>query len=183
MFVWPHKLILKTCGTTTLLLGLASLLSIAKKTCGFQGVWRCFYSRKTFMFPERQLGPHKKWSEEVEFLDGIFGAFGDLHLKMRLPVALLKDPFQIHRERFRVHGRQDERRPLAAVHHRSPLRRPTSPIHSIPFLLRRVAAALEAQTEIDRLFLGGPTPTQILARIADGLQSTSATAPSSFVPF
>ncbi|KAL8293507.1 hypothetical protein RQP46_000208 [Phenoliferia psychrophenolica] len=72
MFVWPHKLILKTCGTTTLLLGLPTLLRIASETCGFAGVWRCFYSRKTFMFPDRQRGPHKDWNMEMSFLDKIF---------------------------------------------------------------------------------------------------------------
>ncbi|CAH7671750.1 S-adenosylmethionine decarboxylase [Phakopsora pachyrhizi] len=72
MFVWPHKIILKTCGTTTLLLGLPTLIRIAQSLCGFSGVWRCFYSRKTFMFPERQSGPHKDWNQEVQFLDGIF---------------------------------------------------------------------------------------------------------------
>lgn len=71
-FVWPHKIILKTCGTTTLLLGLDRLLSIAKEYCGLEQVWRCFYSRKTFMFPERQMGPHKKWEDEVKFLDETF---------------------------------------------------------------------------------------------------------------
>ncbi|THU95356.1 S-adenosylmethionine decarboxylase [Dendrothele bispora CBS 962.96] len=35
-------------------------------------VYRCFYSRKSFMFPERQLGPHRDWSQEVRFLDSIF---------------------------------------------------------------------------------------------------------------
>ncbi|GAA5883058.1 hypothetical protein JCM16303_006814 [Sporobolomyces ruberrimus] len=72
MFVWPHKLILKTCGTTTLLLGLPTLLRIASETCGFNGVWRCFYSRKTFMFPDRQRGPHKDWAQEMSFLDKLF---------------------------------------------------------------------------------------------------------------
>lgn len=73
MFVWSHKLILKTCGTTTLLLGLPTLLRIASETCGFGGVWRCFYSRKTFMFPDRQRGPHKDWAQEMSFLDKLFG--------------------------------------------------------------------------------------------------------------
>lgn len=73
MFVWPHKLILKTCGTTTLLLGIPTLLRIASETCGFKGVWRCFYSRKTFMFPDRQRGPHKDWNAEMAFLDKLFG--------------------------------------------------------------------------------------------------------------
>ncbi|GAA6024499.1 hypothetical protein JCM11491_004837 [Sporobolomyces phaffii] len=72
MFVWPHKLILKTCGTTTLLLGLPTLLRIASEICGFKGVWRCFYSRKTFMFPDRQRGPHKDWAQEMSFLDKLF---------------------------------------------------------------------------------------------------------------
>lgn len=72
MFVWPHKLILKTCGTTTLLLGLPTLLRIASEICGFKGVWRCFYSRKTFMFPDRQRGPHKDWTQEMSFLDKLF---------------------------------------------------------------------------------------------------------------
>lgn len=74
MFVWPHKLILKTCGTTTLLLGIPTLLRIASEICGFKGVWRCFYSRKAFMFPDRQRGPHKDWHAEMAFLDKLFGS-------------------------------------------------------------------------------------------------------------
>lgn len=35
-------------------------------------VYRFFYSRKSFMFPERQLGPHKDWKQEVEYLDKFF---------------------------------------------------------------------------------------------------------------
>jgi S-adenosylmethionine decarboxylase len=35
-------------------------------------VHRLFYSRKSFMFPERQLGPHREWMTEVKFLDAIF---------------------------------------------------------------------------------------------------------------
>jgi len=73
MFVFPHKLILKTCGTTTLLDALPRLLSIAHEYCGFQKPWRVFYSRKCFLFPERQLGLHKSWKSEVSFLDGHFG--------------------------------------------------------------------------------------------------------------
>lgn len=105
MFVFPHKIILKTCGTTTLLLGLQRLLELAR--CAMMGaakapfpspiacapaepyneeqpedessptsrkklgslVQQCFYSRKSFMFPERQKGPHKDWMLEVRLLD------------------------------------------------------------------------------------------------------------------
>lgn len=73
MFVYPHKIILKTCGTTTLLLAVSRLLEIAKSYCGFEKVWRVFYSRKSFLFPDRQVGPHRSWEEEVAFLDGFFG--------------------------------------------------------------------------------------------------------------
>ena len=105
MFVYPHKLVLKTCGTTTPLLGLERLLRIAKaalfdeetfalsaasvsssvlahaaastdvtaKTLGAH-VHRCFYSRKSFMFPEKQKGPHRDWVLETELLDRFFGA-------------------------------------------------------------------------------------------------------------
>ncbi|GJE94893.1 S-adenosylmethionine decarboxylase [Phanerochaete sordida] len=71
-FVSPHRLILKTCGTTLNLLGLPRILEIAKAHANLSTVYRCFYSRKAFMFPERQLGPHRDWRAEVEYLDQIF---------------------------------------------------------------------------------------------------------------
>ena len=86
MFVFPHKLILKTCGTTTLLRGLPKILEIAALTAGFPHVsanveagrgatakpYRVFYSRKNFKFPDRQRGPHRSWRDEVHLLDQLF---------------------------------------------------------------------------------------------------------------
>lgn len=86
MFVFPHKLILKTCGTTTLLLGLRRLLRIAAVDAGFPfhnaynledenalaSPYRVFYSRKNFLFPDKQRGPHRSWSDEIKFLDELF---------------------------------------------------------------------------------------------------------------
>jgi S-adenosylmethionine decarboxylase len=71
-FVSPHRLILKTCGTTLNLLGLPRMLEIARTHANLTSVYRCFYSRKAFMFPERQRGPHRDWRAEVEYLDQIF---------------------------------------------------------------------------------------------------------------
>ncbi|RKP27778.1 S-adenosylmethionine decarboxylase [Syncephalis pseudoplumigaleata] len=71
MFVYPHKLILKTCGTTTLLKALPAVLRIAARI-GLDKVWRVFYSRKTFMFPERQEYPHSGWDCEARYLDDLF---------------------------------------------------------------------------------------------------------------
>lgn len=85
MFVFPHKLILKTCGTTTLLCGLPRILEIAALYGGFDtpleaapnvavaaAPYRVFYSRKNFLFPDRQRGPHRSWRDEVKSLDKLF---------------------------------------------------------------------------------------------------------------
>ncbi|KAI9252655.1 adenosylmethionine decarboxylase [Sporodiniella umbellata] len=72
MFVYPHKIILKTCGTTTLLKALPYMLEIAKTRCGYDGVYRLFYSRKSYMFPDKQPGPHRSWEEEVYYLNDHF---------------------------------------------------------------------------------------------------------------
>lgn len=73
LFVYPHKLVLKTCGTTTLLVALPKLLEKAKEFLSAECPYRVFYSRKAFMFPEKQLYPHSDWKQEVEFLDKYFG--------------------------------------------------------------------------------------------------------------
>jgi S-adenosylmethionine decarboxylase len=87
MFVFPHKLILKTCGTTTLLLGIHRMLEIAataahfphtlesalKKVAAAATPYRVFYSRKNFLFPDKQYGPHRSWRDEVKYLDNMFG--------------------------------------------------------------------------------------------------------------
>ena len=86
MFIFPHKLILKTCGTTTLLSGLPKILEIAALIAGFPHTigntflgtattaipYRVFYSRKNFLFPDRQRGPHRSWRDEVKSLDRLF---------------------------------------------------------------------------------------------------------------
>jgi len=74
MFVYPHKLILKTCGTTTLLFAIPRILQIAEDRCHFNEVWSVFYSRKNFMFPQLQTPPHHSWEEEVEYLNNVFGS-------------------------------------------------------------------------------------------------------------
>lgn len=86
MFVFPHKLVLKTCGTTTLLCGLSRMLEIAALSAKFphvaarptQGVpaaatpHRVFYSRKNYLNPDQQRGPHRSWRDEVRALDKLF---------------------------------------------------------------------------------------------------------------
>ncbi|KAJ3021087.1 spermidine resistance protein [Thoreauomyces humboldtii] len=71
MFVYPNRLILKTCGTTTLLHAVPKILEIAREYCGLNDVTSVFYSRKAFLFPEKQSWPHGRWGDEVAYLDEI----------------------------------------------------------------------------------------------------------------
>jgi S-adenosylmethionine decarboxylase len=71
LFVWNTKIILKTCGTTTLLNALPRLLEIAKGV-GLHEVENLFYSRRNFLEPDLQHGPHKSFEQEVKLLDEHF---------------------------------------------------------------------------------------------------------------
>lgn len=71
LFVYPHKIILKTCGTTKLLLSIDPILKLAK-TVGLT-VSSVLYSRGTFNFPSAQVAPHRSFSEEVSYLNRYFG--------------------------------------------------------------------------------------------------------------
>lgn len=71
MFVYHNRLILKTCGTTTLLHALPRIIVIAL-AFKLDRVVSLFYSRKKFMFPEQQSSPHGRWEHEVGYLDDIF---------------------------------------------------------------------------------------------------------------
>mgnify|MGYP001060612952 FL=1 len=73
LFVYPYMIILKTCGTTTLLRCVKTLLRFACDknflNGGLQIEWMG-YSRKNFTFPELQLreGPHTSFQRELEYI-------------------------------------------------------------------------------------------------------------------
>ncbi|KAJ2809485.1 spermidine resistance protein [Coemansia guatemalensis] len=71
-FVYPHKLVLKTCGTTTLLYAIPRILEIGRECLGVDGTYQLFYSRKNFMFPDQQESLHQSWEKEVAYLDALF---------------------------------------------------------------------------------------------------------------
>jgi len=79
LFVYDQKIMIKTCGTTTLLKALDEFLSLAKQESMEPNF--IFYSRKNFVFPDRQIGPHVSWKTEVSYLDKYFDGesfvFGD----------------------------------------------------------------------------------------------------------
>ncbi|RLN50803.1 hypothetical protein BBJ29_002309 [Phytophthora kernoviae] len=70
MFVYAHKVVLKTCGTTTLLLCLPYIKRFSKRL-GLEIEW-VNYSRKNYTFPEEQKYPHTSFQTEVAFLSSYF---------------------------------------------------------------------------------------------------------------
>ncbi|KAK6944302.1 S-adenosylmethionine decarboxylase [Dillenia turbinata] len=76
LFVYPLQIILKTCGTTKILLSIPRILRLAHSLALAPSLVK--YSRGTFIFPNAQTAPHRSFSEEVTFLN-IF--FSDLNPK------------------------------------------------------------------------------------------------------
>lgn len=74
LFVYPYKIILKTCGTTKLLLSVPPILKFAD-ILGLT-VSSVKYTRGTFLFPGAQPFPHRHFSDEVAVLDSYFSKLG-----------------------------------------------------------------------------------------------------------
>eukprot|EP01035_Chromulina_nebulosa_P036187 gene36187-48724_t len=67
LFVYRHRLIMKTCGTTTLLRCLGSLLEYADEL-NMELTW-VGYSRKNLQNPSAQLWPHSNFDDEIRYID------------------------------------------------------------------------------------------------------------------
>lgn len=74
LFVYPYKVIIKTCGTTKLLLSIPPLLKLAGELS--LSVRSVRYTRGSFICPSGQPFPHRSFSEEVSVLDGHFAKLG-----------------------------------------------------------------------------------------------------------
>ncbi|PIA57527.1 hypothetical protein AQUCO_00600324v1 [Aquilegia coerulea] len=74
LFVYTYKIIIKTCGTTKLLLSIPPILRLADTLS--LTVKAVKYTRGSFVFPGAQPSPHRSFSEEVSVLDGHFGNLG-----------------------------------------------------------------------------------------------------------
>jgi S-adenosylmethionine decarboxylase len=70
LFVYPRKLVLKTCGTTTLLMCLPRLLELTQRL-SLRVEWVA-YTRKDFQFPAAQKYPHRGPKEEITYLKELF---------------------------------------------------------------------------------------------------------------
>ncbi|XP_010261810.2 PREDICTED: S-adenosylmethionine decarboxylase proenzyme [Nelumbo nucifera] len=74
LFIYPYKIIIKTCGTTKLLLSIPSILKLANSLS--LTVRAVKYTRGTFTVPGAQPFPHRNFSEEIVVLDKYFGNLG-----------------------------------------------------------------------------------------------------------
>jgi S-adenosylmethionine decarboxylase len=74
LFVYSYKVIIKTCGTTKLLLSIPAILKLADSIS--LSVCSVKYTRGSFIFPGAQTFPHRSFSEEVAVLDSHFGKLG-----------------------------------------------------------------------------------------------------------
>ncbi|CAG0879225.1 unnamed protein product [Cyprideis torosa] len=72
MFISKRRFILKTCGSTALMVCIKPLLAAAAEFAGFDRVEDIFYSRKNFARPDLQPQPHHDFSAEVDSLDRLF---------------------------------------------------------------------------------------------------------------
>ncbi|KAI4335505.1 hypothetical protein L6164_014144 [Bauhinia variegata] len=70
LFVYPLKIILKTCGTTRPLLSINPILDLAQSLS--ITVFSVKYTRGTFIFPNYQHAPHRNFSYEVALLNTYF---------------------------------------------------------------------------------------------------------------
>jgi S-adenosylmethionine decarboxylase len=68
LFVYNYMIIIKTCGTTTLLRCLALVIELGRRL-GLELDW-VGYSRKNFNFPDDQCFPHGSFTQELEYLYG-----------------------------------------------------------------------------------------------------------------
>ena len=66
LFVYKHRYIMKTCGTTTLLRCLDSLLDFSDGI-GMEMMW-VGYSRKNLLYPNAQLWPHSSFGDEIRYI-------------------------------------------------------------------------------------------------------------------
>lgn len=74
LFVYPYKIIIKTCGTTKLLCSVPAILKLAKNLS--LSVRSVRYTRGSFIFPRAQPFPHQNFSHEVAILDRYFLKLG-----------------------------------------------------------------------------------------------------------
>jgi hypothetical protein len=94
LFVYPHAVLIKTCGVTPLLASLAVLAACALQHCAAvpQLVQ---YSRSSYLFAKTQPAPHQSFEQECAFLNKALGCTG---------TACVLGPTQTRSRRWHVYS-------------------------------------------------------------------------------
>ena len=108
LFVYPHKVVLKTCGTTKLLLSIPRILELAAELS--LPVLSVKYSRGTFIFPGAQPAPHRSFSEEVSVLNGFFGG-----LKSGGNAYVIGDAFKPNKKWHVYYATEEPEQPMVTL--------------------------------------------------------------------
>lgn len=103
LFVYPYQILLKTCGTTTLLLSIPGMEKLAE-SIGSE-IELITFARKSLNFPERQLYPHNSFDDEVSYLNKYFKGQG-----YTLGECTQKDQWFLYIADFRPAARIDSAR-------------------------------------------------------------------------
>lgn len=74
LFVFPNRVILKTCGTTTLLVAIKPIMALVEEAVPGAVAINAFYSHLHFKAPHLQAQPHTSFEEEVSLLDQLLTA-------------------------------------------------------------------------------------------------------------
>ncbi|XP_072953603.1 S-adenosylmethionine decarboxylase proenzyme-like [Typha angustifolia] len=109
LFVYPHKIILKTCGTTKLLHSVPRILELAEEHLSL-AVLSAKYSRGTFIFPAAQPSPHCSFSEEVAVLNRYFG-----HLDSGGNAYVIGDPVNPKQQWHTYYATQKPEQPMVTL--------------------------------------------------------------------
>eukprot|EP01026_Neomeris_dumetosa_P078471 TRINITY_DN8490_c0_g1_i7.p1 TRINITY_DN8490_c0_g1~~TRINITY_DN8490_c0_g1_i7.p1 ORF type:complete len:865 (-),score=133.29 TRINITY_DN8490_c0_g1_i7:195-2789(-) len=104
LFVYPTKIVLKTCGTTRLLNAVPEIIELGE---GLNlKVRKCKYSRASFLFPKHQEEIYHDFELEVEYLRKVFAFMGSHGFAYVLgdnaPNSLQWHVFQIEANQYRT---------------------------------------------------------------------------------
>ncbi|KAG0466758.1 hypothetical protein HPP92_018338 [Vanilla planifolia] len=108
LFVYPYKIILKTCGTSRLLLSIPVILDLASELS--LDVRAVKYSRGSFLFPAAQVSPHRSFTEEVAILNRFFG-----NLASGGKAFVLGDPSTPNRNWHVYYATEEPEQPLVTL--------------------------------------------------------------------
>jgi len=156
LFVFPSKVIIKTCGQITLLKCLPLLLEYGNKVNAVET--RVSFSRRNLLFPDEQLSPHTSFDEEV------------LYLKQHFPKG---DAY--------VFGSKNCDHHYMFVYHNEEVALPSKPPHSLEILMTGLDRKIMKQFYRDSNFVSVEELTQ-RSRIQSLFRETGKVDAHAFEP-